>query len=121
MFLFDLGQAPTQRLAVIMLKREPAPIDNRQSLYERNPVFSAGVERIGLKNTGGVMDKCVLMLDTKLWLLGPDGDRQKRTLEGENLNRALDGYILRRAQRRRLDGSGKEREMMNAGVVGELE
>ncbi|GFU07333.1 hypothetical protein TNCV_2656411 [Trichonephila clavipes] len=41
---FDLGQAPTPRLAVIMVKREPAPIDNRRregSLgwreYEENP------------------------------------------------------------------------------------
>ncbi|GFW39014.1 hypothetical protein TNCV_1830061 [Trichonephila clavipes] len=29
--LFDLGQPPTPRLAVMMVKREPAPIDNRRS------------------------------------------------------------------------------------------
>ncbi|GFS64457.1 hypothetical protein TNCV_3956131 [Trichonephila clavipes] len=30
--LFVLGQAPTPRLAAIMGKREPAPIDNRRNL-----------------------------------------------------------------------------------------
>ncbi|GFX42626.1 hypothetical protein TNCV_2689261 [Trichonephila clavipes] len=46
--LFDLGQAQTPRQVVIMVKREPAPIDNRRSLYEKNTVAMTGVERMGL-------------------------------------------------------------------------
>ncbi|GFT05545.1 hypothetical protein TNCV_3160241 [Trichonephila clavipes] len=37
----------------------------------QNPVASAGVERI--IETGGVMDKCVQMLDKELWHPGSDG------------------------------------------------
>ncbi|GFU16270.1 hypothetical protein TNCV_4422251 [Trichonephila clavipes] len=48
--LFDLGQAPIPRLAVIMVKRETAPIDNGRSLSKKNPVASAGVERMGCDN-----------------------------------------------------------------------
>ncbi|GFW81450.1 hypothetical protein TNCV_377981 [Trichonephila clavipes] len=33
--LFELGQAPTPRLAVKMVKREPATIDNRRSLRRK--------------------------------------------------------------------------------------
>ncbi|GFV77523.1 hypothetical protein TNCV_1070521 [Trichonephila clavipes] len=42
--LFELGQAPTPRLAVIMGKRELVSNDNRRSLYKKNPVASAGNE-----------------------------------------------------------------------------
>ncbi|GFV46851.1 hypothetical protein TNCV_1938741 [Trichonephila clavipes] len=35
--LIDLGQASIPRLAVIMVNREPAPIDSRRSLTEKNP------------------------------------------------------------------------------------
>ncbi|GFU24872.1 hypothetical protein TNCV_4197341 [Trichonephila clavipes] len=45
--LFELGQSLTPSLAIIIVKREPAPIDNRRSLYKMNPVASAGVERMG--------------------------------------------------------------------------
>ncbi|GFU81961.1 hypothetical protein TNCV_516421 [Trichonephila clavipes] len=46
--LFDLGEASTPRLAVIMVKREPAPIDNRRRLYEKKTVAMTGDEKIAL-------------------------------------------------------------------------
>ncbi|GFV99337.1 hypothetical protein TNCV_1513091 [Trichonephila clavipes] len=51
--LFELGQAPTPRLAVIMVKREPAPFDNRRSLNKKNPVASDGVERMETEESPG--------------------------------------------------------------------
>ncbi|GFV46686.1 hypothetical protein TNCV_3846961 [Trichonephila clavipes] len=55
--LFDLGEASTPRLAVIIVRGETAPIDNRRSLSKKNTVASADVERMGLRNKGGVMKK----------------------------------------------------------------
>ncbi|GFV63369.1 hypothetical protein TNCV_3286111 [Trichonephila clavipes] len=46
--LFDPGQAPTPKLAAIMVKESRHPIDNRRSLSKKNPFDSAGVERMGL-------------------------------------------------------------------------
>ncbi|GFY24561.1 hypothetical protein TNCV_1016071 [Trichonephila clavipes] len=68
-----------------MVKKELETIDNRRSLYEKNPVTPTGVERMGLLNTGGAIDKCIQMLDKNYGTLG-DG---KRALDGENLERAL--------------------------------
>ncbi|GFW12931.1 hypothetical protein TNCV_3328641 [Trichonephila clavipes] len=45
--LFDLGGAPTTRLAAIKVKDSRHLIDNRRSLSRKNPVTSAGVERMG--------------------------------------------------------------------------
>ncbi|GFW19629.1 hypothetical protein TNCV_1605201 [Trichonephila clavipes] len=39
--LFGLGKAPTPRLAVIMVKREAAPIDNRRSLRRKESLGRA--------------------------------------------------------------------------------
>ncbi|GFU31041.1 hypothetical protein TNCV_4468181 [Trichonephila clavipes] len=45
--LFDLGGALTPRLAAIKVKESRHPIDNKGSLSKKNPVTSAGVERMG--------------------------------------------------------------------------
>ncbi|GFW75748.1 hypothetical protein TNCV_4429311 [Trichonephila clavipes] len=63
--LFNLGEVPTPRLAVIMVKRESAPIDNRRSLYKKHTVALADVKRMALRNKG-VIDKCVQMLDKNM-------------------------------------------------------
>ncbi|GFV73072.1 hypothetical protein TNCV_299091 [Trichonephila clavipes] len=50
--LFDLGEAPTSRLAVIMIKGVPSPIDSRRSLSKKNTVASEDVKRMALRNKG---------------------------------------------------------------------
>ncbi|GFW94710.1 hypothetical protein TNCV_4247501 [Trichonephila clavipes] len=52
--LFDLGEAPTPRLAVIIVKGVPAPIDNRRSLYKKNTVALADVKRQMALGSNGV-------------------------------------------------------------------
>ncbi|GFX35312.1 hypothetical protein TNCV_101191 [Trichonephila clavipes] len=70
---------------------------------------SRPVSREWDNRTGGVMDKCVQMLDKNFGALGPDGSRRdeepclgwrelgRGALDGENGRRALDGENGRRA------------------------
>ncbi|GFU10923.1 hypothetical protein TNCV_960841 [Trichonephila clavipes] len=54
-----------------MVKREPTPIDNRRSLFKKNPVTSAGVERMRREKSPG------------------SRELERRARDGENLRRAL--------------------------------
>ncbi|GFU75826.1 hypothetical protein TNCV_1652861 [Trichonephila clavipes] len=56
--LFDLGEVPTPRLAGIMVKIEPAPIDNRRSLCKKHTVALADVKRMALRNKGNDGQVC---------------------------------------------------------------
>ncbi|GFW11612.1 hypothetical protein TNCV_42471 [Trichonephila clavipes] len=48
--LFDLGEAPTPRLAVIIVKEVPAHIDKWRSLSKKYTPASADIKRMGLRN-----------------------------------------------------------------------
>ncbi|GFV24984.1 hypothetical protein TNCV_884501 [Trichonephila clavipes] len=115
LLLFDLGEAPTPRLAVIMAKGGPAPHCNRRSLSKKNPVVSANGGRGRLlwpANEKGRGVWCGPTLVFKIVFLGDE----RRALDGENLKRAL--------KKRDMDGGGprlERRDEMNAGGVGELE
>ncbi|GFV16957.1 hypothetical protein TNCV_3072501 [Trichonephila clavipes] len=86
-------------------KGEPAPIDNRRSLSRKNPVVSAGVER---------MDNRTQETREELY----SGSRE---LEGEK----SPGWreLEERSKERDLvrDWSGKQGKTMNAGGMRELE
>ncbi|GFX12337.1 hypothetical protein TNCV_63831 [Trichonephila clavipes] len=85
--LFDLGQAPTPRLAIIMVKKEPAPSDYRRSLTRDAERAICGLSM--RRDEGRVVDPPLVF---KKGFIG-DG---RRALEEENLRRALDEENLRR-------------------------
>ncbi|GFY34887.1 hypothetical protein TNCV_154601 [Trichonephila clavipes] len=64
----------------------------------------------GILETGGVMDKCVQMLDKELWRLGPDGpgERENREIRRKRKRRGGDGKGERESRRRKKE-SGRER------------
>ncbi|GFV31432.1 hypothetical protein TNCV_134711 [Trichonephila clavipes] len=98
-------------VAVLASKFQPSLSMNssqhRRSLSKKNPVASAGVERIGLQNKGCVMDKCVQMLDKNNGALGYQAAREcicvlrtNRTSEAEG---DFWGLPMRRDERRVVD------------------
>ncbi|GFU71028.1 transposable element Tcb1 transposase [Trichonephila clavipes] len=82
---FDLRQAPTPRLAVIMVKREPVPIDNRRSLSCR----------LGRWCDGQVCPDVGREIMAP-WLRRPG--RREESPDGENLRRALKNRSLGRLE-----------------------
>ncbi|GFT45869.1 hypothetical protein TNCV_2250161 [Trichonephila clavipes] len=100
--LFDLGQAPTPRLAVIMVKREPAPIDNKPGDRERL-LWPANEKGRGACSGPALVFK-------KGFFRRREKSPGWRELEDSVKEKNLDQ-----------DWSGKEGETMNAGGVGELE
>ncbi|GFV94570.1 hypothetical protein TNCV_3826371 [Trichonephila clavipes] len=59
----------------------------------------------GILGTGGVMDKCVQMLDKELWRLGPDGSGEGRRREREKRKKER-----REETEKEREGDGKREE-----------
>ncbi|GFW17881.1 hypothetical protein TNCV_1134811 [Trichonephila clavipes] len=117
--LFDLGQAPTPRLTVIMVKSEPAPIDNRHSLYEKNTVTMIGDtnEARGREERPGWRE----LEESTGWreLEESPGWRREESPGWRELEESPEKKETWMVDDR--DWSGKKGETMNTGGVGGLE